>query len=71
MGDKKLARAVRIILILAAILVTGFLLWWFLIRQPPIPQNIITLSGRIEGDDSTWPPRLQAAFARFACAKVT
>jgi HlyD family secretion protein len=30
-----------------------FLLWWLLIRQPPIPHNIIVLSGRVEGDDST------------------
>jgi len=29
-----------------------FLTWWFLIRKPPVPKNIITLSGRIEGDDS-------------------
>ena len=53
MPEKKLPRTLRIILILAIILVTGFLFWWFFIRQPPIPHNIITLSGRIEGDDST------------------
>ena len=41
--------------ILAVILIIGaavFLTWWFLIRKPPVPKNIITLSGRIEGDDS-------------------
>src|SRR5262249_45990455 len=41
--------------ILAAVLLVAgavFLAWWFLIRQPPVPHNIITLSGRIEGDDS-------------------
>jgi len=53
MPEKKLPRALRIILILAIILMAGFLFWWFFIRQPPIPHNIITLSGRIEGDDST------------------
>ena len=31
----------------------AFLIWWFMIRQPPIPHNVIALSGRIEGDDST------------------
>ena len=53
MPERKLPRALRISLVLAVILMAGFLIWWFFIRQPPIPQNIITLSGRIEGDDST------------------
>jgi HlyD family secretion protein len=52
MSQNKLSRALRIVLLLAVVLLGGFLLWWFLIRQPPIPRNIITLSGRIEGDDS-------------------
>src|SRR5215831_187843 len=53
MPRAKLSRVLAILTIL--ILVAGgvFLLWWFLIRQPPIPHNIIVLSGRIEGDDST------------------
>ena len=34
------------------IVAATFLAWWFLVRQPPVPHNIITLSGRIEGDDS-------------------
>src|ERR1700752_2495280 len=45
----------RAIGILAVVLIVGagvFLAWWFLIRQPPVPHNVITLSGRIEGDDS-------------------
>jgi len=48
-------RVPKVIGILAVILIIGaavFLAWWFLIRQPPVPHNIITLSGRIEGDDS-------------------
>jgi HlyD family secretion protein len=53
MARKKLARAIRIAVFVALVLVGGFLTWWFLIRQPPIPRNIIVLSGRIEGDDST------------------
>jgi HlyD family secretion protein len=35
------------------ILLTGFLIWWFQFRPAPQPANIITLSGRIEGDDSS------------------
>ncbi len=52
MPQKKLSRAIRIVAILTVLLVAGFFVWWFLIRQPPIPNNIIVLSGRIEGDDS-------------------
>jgi HlyD family secretion protein len=53
MPRKKLSKAVLIIAILAIAIVAVFFGWWFLIRQPPIPHNIIVLSGRIEGDDST------------------
>jgi HlyD family secretion protein len=53
MPRNKLSRAVLIIAILAVAIGGGFLVWWFLIRQAPIPRNIIALSGRIEGDDST------------------
>jgi HlyD family secretion protein len=53
MPRKKLARAIRISALVLLVVVTGFLIWWFLIRQPTIPHNIIALSGRIEGDDST------------------
>ncbi len=53
MAANKLPRTLRIVVILAIILVAGFLIWWFFVRQAPIPHNIITLSGRIEGDDST------------------
>src|SRR6266446_6922854 len=52
MPQKKLYRAIRIIAILIIVAAAGFLGWWFLIRQPPIPSSIIALSGRIEGDDS-------------------
>jgi len=53
MPRKKLSKAVLIIAILAIAIAAVFFGWWFLIRQPPIPRNIIVLSGRIEGDDST------------------
>ncbi len=52
MPQKKLSRTIRIAAILTVVLVAGFFVWWFLIRQPPIPNNIIALSGRVEGDDS-------------------
>jgi HlyD family secretion protein len=52
MPQKKLSRVIRIIAVLIIVVAAGLLVWWFLIRQPPIPSSIITLSGRIEGDDS-------------------
>jgi HlyD family secretion protein len=53
MPRKKIPRAVVIVLLLALVVAGGFFVWWFLIREPPVPRNIIVLSGRIEGDDST------------------
>ena len=53
MPRKKLLKATRVIAVVAIIAIAIFLAWWFLIRQPPVPHNIIQLSGRIEGDDST------------------
>ena len=53
MPRKKLSRILLVVAVLAIVAGGVFLLWWFFIRQPPIPRNIIVLSGRIEGDDST------------------
>ena len=50
--SRKLSRAIRIVAILIVVLAAGFLVWWFMIRQPSVPSNLIVLSGRIEGDDS-------------------
>jgi HlyD family secretion protein len=52
MANRKLSKILRLALVLAIVLVAGFVVWWWLIRQPPIPHNIIALSGRIEGDSS-------------------
>jgi len=53
MRRKSLSRVIVLLAVLAIVIAGGFLVWWFLIRQPPVPHNIIVLSGRIEGDDST------------------
>ena len=52
MPRQKLSRAIGILAIVLIVAAALFLAWWFLIRQPPVPHNVITLSGRIEGDDS-------------------
>ncbi len=52
MPSTRLSRVIRIALVLVVLLIVGLVLWWFFIRQAPIPSNIIALSGRIEGDDS-------------------
>jgi HlyD family secretion protein len=52
-NQKPTKKIARIIPVLVIILVAGFLAWWFFIRQPPIPQNVIAVSGRIEGDDAS------------------
>ena len=53
MAQKKLSRAIRIAAVVIIFIVAGLLTSWYLIRLTPIPPNIIALSGRIEGDDST------------------
>lgn len=40
---------IGILLVVAA---AGFLVWYFFIRQPPLPPEIVAVSGRIEGDDA-------------------
>jgi len=52
MPRPKLSKAIRILAIVLILAGAVFVAWWFLIRQTPVPHNIITLSGRIEGDDS-------------------
>src|SRR5258708_1594954 len=48
----KSGSAIRIPLVLIILSAVGFSIWWFLFRVPPIPANIVALSGRIESDDS-------------------
>lgn len=52
MAAQNISRLIGIAAIVVIVGVAGFLGWWFLIRKPPVPPNVITLSGRIEGDDS-------------------
>jgi membrane fusion protein YbhG len=45
--SKKLIRAIA-----ATLLITGSLTWWFFLREPNTPHEVISVSGRIEGDDA-------------------
>lgn len=49
-GRADLRSALR--LLIPLILLAGALIGWFRLRPSPPPQNIITLSGRVEGDDA-------------------
>jgi HlyD family secretion protein len=42
----------RRIAIIAGVVLALFLVWRFVLRGPDVPDNVVALSGRIEGDDS-------------------
>jgi HlyD family secretion protein len=46
-------KPIKILLALVVLSIAGGAIWYFLIRTPPTPRNLIKLSGRIEGDDTT------------------
>jgi HlyD family secretion protein len=48
----KKGRRIRRIAIIAGVALTLFLVWRFLLRGPDVPNSVVALSGRIEGDDS-------------------
>lgn len=50
-SEKSRRRLVPFLLI-ALLLVAGFLVWLLLLRSPDAPENIIALSGRIEADEA-------------------
>lgn len=43
----------KVVLALLVLAIAGTAVWYFLIRTPAGPQNVIKVSGRIEGDDAT------------------
>ena len=46
-------KPIKILIALVVLSIAGGSIWYFLIRTPAGPQNLIKLSGRIEGDDTT------------------
>lgn len=53
----RIRRFVIPLVLLAAIAVAVFLIWKIFFAKPVPPENVITLSGRIEGDDSALAPK--------------
>src|SRR5262249_4481729 len=53
--SKKVIRAA-----FAVLLVTGSLTWWFFLREPKAPHEVIPGSGRIEGDDAAVAAKIPA-----------
>jgi HlyD family secretion protein len=46
-------KPIKILIALVVLSIAGGSIWYFLIRTPAEPGNLIKLSGRIEGDDTT------------------
>ncbi len=55
MNQKKRSKFLVIPLIL--LVVGGFVVWYFVLRQTDVPANIIEVSGRIESDGATVAPK--------------
>jgi HlyD family secretion protein len=50
-------RIIVALVIAAALGIAGFAIWKFFFAQPKQPDNLVVLSGRIEGDDSAVSPK--------------
>jgi HlyD family secretion protein len=50
-------RLLAIAAVLAVLAVAGFAVWKLFFSRPKLPDNIVALSGRIEGDDSAVAPK--------------
>jgi HlyD family secretion protein len=51
--------------ILIILIVLGIVLWRFVFSKPPAPENVVALSGRIEGDDSAIGPKTSGRIAEI------
>jgi len=57
MSEPKPRRKIFPIVILLVLAAAGFTLWRVIAARNQVPDNVITLSGRIEGDDSAVAPK--------------
>jgi len=63
MAERKRPPVVLILLVILG--VVGFFVWRGFFSQPPIPGNIVIVSGRIEGDDSAVAPKTAGRLAEI------
>jgi HlyD family secretion protein len=56
-GSSSRRRIIVALVIAAALGIAGFAIWKFFFAQPKQPDNLVVLSGRIEGDDSAVSPK--------------
>src|SRR5262245_25818382 len=56
-GRSRVRRFVVPIILLVALAAVAFFIWRFFFAKPRAPENVVTLSGRIEGDDSAVAPK--------------
>jgi HlyD family secretion protein len=50
-------RFIRVLVVIAILVVAGIFIWREFFAAPKIPDNIVVLSGRVEGDDSAIAPK--------------
>src|SRR5262245_35431763 len=55
-GGRRRGKVVALI-VLVGLALTGYYVWTRFFAAPRVPENIVTLSGRIEGDDSAVAPK--------------
>jgi ABC-type Na+ transport system ATPase subunit NatA/multidrug resistance efflux pump len=42
----------RVVPVVFVLLAAGFLVWYLFLRRPAVPENVVAVSGRVEGDDA-------------------
>ena len=57
MSDRPRGKGIRIILVIAGLVFIGIVVWRVFFSKPSIPDSLVVLSGRIEGDDSAVAPK--------------
>ena len=60
-------RVVPILAVLLILAIGAFAVWKLFFSKPKLPDNVIALSGRIEGDDSAVSPRTSGRILEIRC----
>src|SRR5262252_2087041 len=55
----------RLPMILVLVIVLGIVIWRLILATPKTPDNVVVLSGRIEGDDSAIAPKTSGRIAEI------